>query len=120
MVAAAVEAGKHLFVEKPGAVDPVGVRSLIEASRKASEKGLSIREGKPINEGVRLAEATMTGVMGRMSAYTGRALKWDWAMNASTPGSAGHAGLDENLEDRAQSAGGRGAAFAQAAGSFVM
>jgi predicted dehydrogenase len=43
----------------------------------------SIREAKPINEGVRLAEATMTGVMGRMSAYTGRALKWDWAMNAS-------------------------------------
>ena len=43
----------------------------------------SIREGRPINEGVRLAEATMTGVMGRMSAYTGRALKWDWAMNAS-------------------------------------
>jgi hypothetical protein len=43
----------------------------------------SIREGKPINEGVRLAEATLTGVMGRMSAYTGRALKWDWAMNAS-------------------------------------
>jgi predicted dehydrogenase len=42
-----------------------------------------IREGKPLNEGVRLAEATMTGVMGRMSAYTGRALKWDWAMNAS-------------------------------------
>ena len=43
----------------------------------------SIREGKPINEGVRLAEATMTGVMGRMSAYTGRTLKWDWAMKAS-------------------------------------
>ncbi|HVR70482.1 MAG TPA: Gfo/Idh/MocA family oxidoreductase [Vicinamibacteria bacterium] len=43
----------------------------------------SIREGKPINEGVRLAEATMTGVMGRMSAYTGRALKWDWAMKGS-------------------------------------
>jgi predicted dehydrogenase len=43
----------------------------------------SIREGKPIGEGFRLAEATMTGVMGRMSAYTGRALKWDWAMNAS-------------------------------------
>jgi len=43
----------------------------------------SIRTGQPINEGARLAEATMTGVMGRMSAYTGRALKWDWAMNAS-------------------------------------
>ena len=43
----------------------------------------AIRERKPINEGVRLAEATMTGVMGRMSAYTGRALKWDWVMQAS-------------------------------------
>ena len=29
MVKAAVEAGKHLFVEKPGAVDPVGIRSLM-------------------------------------------------------------------------------------------
>jgi hypothetical protein len=25
----------------------------------------------------------MTAIIGRMSAYTGRALKWDWAMNAS-------------------------------------
>jgi predicted dehydrogenase len=43
----------------------------------------SIRDSRPINEGVRLAEATMTGVMGRMSAYTGRALRWDWAMNSA-------------------------------------
>jgi predicted dehydrogenase len=43
----------------------------------------SIRDGKPINECKRLAESTMTVIMGRMSAYTGRALKWDWAMKAS-------------------------------------
>jgi len=43
----------------------------------------SIREAEPINEGRRVAESTMTAIMGRMSAYTGRALKWDWAMNAS-------------------------------------
>jgi len=43
----------------------------------------SIREGKPINEGRQVAESTMTAIMGRMSAYTGRALKWEWAMNAS-------------------------------------
>lgn len=43
----------------------------------------SIREGKPINECRRLAESTMTVILGRMSAYTGRQLKWDWAMNAS-------------------------------------
>jgi predicted dehydrogenase len=43
----------------------------------------SIREAKPINEGRNVAESTMNAIMGRMSAYSGRALKWDWAMNAS-------------------------------------
>jgi len=43
----------------------------------------SIRNGKAINEGRQIAESTLTAIMGRMSAYTGRALKWDWAMTAS-------------------------------------
>jgi predicted dehydrogenase len=43
----------------------------------------SIRTGVPINEGKQVAESTMNAIMGRMSAYTGRALKWDWAMTAS-------------------------------------
>jgi predicted dehydrogenase len=43
----------------------------------------SIRDGKPLNEGRQVAEGTMAAVMGRMSAYTGRALKWDWAMKKS-------------------------------------
>jgi predicted dehydrogenase len=43
----------------------------------------SIRAGKPLNEGRRIAESTLCAIMGRMSAYTGRALSWDWALNAS-------------------------------------
>ncbi|MBA7625147.1 hypothetical protein ES703_32571 [subsurface metagenome] len=43
----------------------------------------SIRGGKPLNEGRRIAESTLSAIMGRMSAYSGRELKWDWAMNAS-------------------------------------
>lgn len=43
----------------------------------------SIRNGKAINEAQQVAESTMTAIMGRMSAYTGRQLKWDWAMTAS-------------------------------------
>lgn len=43
----------------------------------------SIRKGKPLNEGKQIAESTLTAIMGRMSAYTGRALSWDWVMNAS-------------------------------------
>ena len=43
----------------------------------------SIRKGRPLNEGRQIAESTMCAIMGRMSAYTGRALSWEWAMNAS-------------------------------------
>jgi predicted dehydrogenase len=43
----------------------------------------AIRGGKHLNEGRRIAESTLTSIMGRMSAYTGNAMKWDWAMNSS-------------------------------------
>ena len=42
-----------------------------------------IRQSKPLNEGQRVAESTLTAIMGRMSAYTGRELSWDWVMNTS-------------------------------------
>jgi predicted dehydrogenase len=43
----------------------------------------SFRSGKPINDGRRIAESTLTAILGRMSAYTGRALNYDWALKAS-------------------------------------
>jgi len=43
----------------------------------------AIRANRPINEGRQVAESTMTALMGRMSAYTGRSLKWSWVMNQS-------------------------------------
>jgi predicted dehydrogenase len=42
---AAVEAGKHVFAEKPCAVDAPGVRSVLETCRKAKEKGVSVVSG---------------------------------------------------------------------------
>lgn len=44
-VKAAIEAGKHVFMEKPGGVDPVGVRALIASAELAEQKGLSIVAG---------------------------------------------------------------------------
>lgn len=44
-LAAAVAAGKHVFAEKPIAVDPAGVRSVLESTRVAREKGLSFVAG---------------------------------------------------------------------------
>jgi predicted dehydrogenase len=38
--AAAVDAGKHTFIEKPACVDPVGGRSVMETASKAKTKGL--------------------------------------------------------------------------------
>ncbi len=43
--AAAVEAKKHCFLEKPVAVDPVGARSVMAASRKAETLGLNVATG---------------------------------------------------------------------------
>ena len=42
---AAVNAGKHIFCEKPVAVDAPGVRKVLAAAQKAKEKGLSLVSG---------------------------------------------------------------------------
>ncbi|MDB5319075.1 MAG: hypothetical protein JWN40_706 [Phycisphaerales bacterium] len=43
----------------------------------------SIKAGKPLNEAQRVAESTLTAIIGRTSAYTGKKVMWDWAMNES-------------------------------------
>ncbi len=165
---AAIEAGKHVFMEKPVAVDPAGIRSILASSELAKQKGLaivagtqrrhensylevmkrikngdigaivvsearqingteprvgegvvgakgrayagriegahawkweganpnpyeqehadliaSIRAGKPLNEGKHVAEATLTAIMARMSAYSGKTVKWEFALKES-------------------------------------
>ncbi|MEN9557377.1 MAG: Inositol 2-dehydrogenase [Planctomycetota bacterium] len=42
---AAVNAGKHVFMEKPVAVDAIGVRKVVEAARQAKEKNLAVAVG---------------------------------------------------------------------------
>ena len=41
----AVEKGKHIFAEKPIAVDAPGCRSVMESCRLAKEKGLAVVSG---------------------------------------------------------------------------
>jgi len=40
-------------------------------------------KGKHWNEGRQVAESAMAAVLGRMCTYTGREIKWDWAVKAS-------------------------------------
>jgi predicted dehydrogenase len=44
-IAAAVAAGKHIFIEKPVAIDPTGVRSVLASAELAKQKGLAIVAG---------------------------------------------------------------------------
>jgi predicted dehydrogenase len=43
----------------------------------------SVRNNEPFHDGQRVAESTLTAIMGRMSAYTGREISWDWIYNSS-------------------------------------
>jgi predicted dehydrogenase len=42
---AAIQAGKHVFMEKPAAVDPPGARKIMDVGTVAKEKGLSVVAG---------------------------------------------------------------------------
>jgi len=41
----------------------------------------SIRAGAGLNEGIRIAESTLTAIGARIAAYTGQVVNWDWLMN---------------------------------------
>lgn len=41
----AVEKGKHVFLEKPCAIDPVGARSILRSAKLAEQKGFSVISG---------------------------------------------------------------------------
>lgn len=42
----------------------------------------SIRSGRPINDGVRMANSTLAAIMGRMAAYTGQEITWEMMLNS--------------------------------------
>ncbi len=41
----------------------------------------SIRNDRPINDGIWMAHSTLMAIMGRMAAYTGKEISWTEAMN---------------------------------------
>jgi hypothetical protein len=43
---------------------------------------ISIREGRALNEARQVAESTLTAIMGRETAYSGKMLEWDDALDS--------------------------------------
>ena len=71
-LAAAVEAGKHIFCEKPMAVDSAGVRSVMESVRKAKEKNLNLVAGycwRYCESRRELFKAVHEGAIGDVTSY---------------------------------------------------
>ena len=63
----AVEKGKHTFVEKPAAIDPVGYRTFMTTLRQAKSKGLNVMNGaqyhwdRPFVESYKMIQAGYIG-----------------------------------------------------------
>ena len=62
---AAVDAGKHIFCEKPMATDAPGVRSVLESVKAAKEKNLALVAGFCWRYEVRAAGVLPAGSRGR-------------------------------------------------------
>jgi predicted dehydrogenase len=68
----AVQAGKHLFVEKPVAVDAPGVRSVLEQTAVAQQKGLNVVAGfcwRYSNYITETFDKVLNGAIGDIVAY---------------------------------------------------
>ena len=78
MVRACVEAGKHIFMEKPGAVDPVGVRSLLKSAELADLKKLSIVVGTQQRYQPQYREVLQRIQDGQIGKVIGGQAYWNW------------------------------------------
>jgi len=82
-VKAAIEAGKHVFQEKPVAVDPVGARLMEQTTQKAREKGLCMvsgtirrRQKDYMETQARVADGMIGEITGATILRNGGALWW--------------------------------------------
>lgn len=86
---AAVAAGKHVFMEKPAAVDPVGIRTVLIASRHAERAGLTIVTGNQRRHQKDYWDAYMqirNGAIGETLSATAHWNQGAWWNRAKRPG----------------------------------
>lgn len=74
---AAVAAGKHIFAEKPVAVDPAGIRAVVAAAELASRKGLAIVAGTQRRHQAKYREAMARLEDGAIGEAVGGSVYWN-------------------------------------------
>jgi len=90
-VAAAIEAGKHCFIEKPVAVDPVGARSVMATGKKAAEKGLAIVAGTQRRHTAEYRRNKALIDAGAIGQIKGGVVQWNGSVPWIAPRRAGEA-----------------------------
>ncbi len=73
---AAVAAGKHVFIEKPIAVDPVGARQVIATGEVAKQKGLSVVAGTQRRHQASYLHNQFAVANGAIGKITGGTVSW--------------------------------------------
>ena len=68
--------GKKLYTDKEKRKHPLAY------VQEHTDLIAAIRSGQPYNELKSVAESTLTAIMGRMSAYTGKRVTWEQALNS--------------------------------------
>ncbi len=77
--AASVEARKHVFMEKPVAVDPVGARAIMAASKQAESAGLCVVTGTQRRHGRNYTDIYKQVKMGTMGDIVSANAYWNMA-----------------------------------------
>jgi len=73
---AAIQAGKHAFMEKPAGVDPPGMRKIIAAGESARQKGLAIVAGTQRRHQARYLQNAHALAQGAIGRVTGGRVWW--------------------------------------------
>jgi len=76
-IKAAVDAGKHIFMEKPLCVDPVSARTLLSLGRQADAQGLCIVTGTQRNHQRRYIESYKQVQSGMIGDIVGGEVYWN-------------------------------------------
>ena len=82
---ACVEAGKHCFIEKPVAVDPVGARKVIELGELAKAKGLTIVAGTQRRYDAKYQTAKAKIDAGAIGQIVGGVVSWNHVLPWISP-----------------------------------
>ena len=74
---AAVKAGKHIFMEKPCAVDPTGIRTVLASAKIATTKGLTVVTGNQRRHSKDYWEAYVKVKNGLIGDLVSASAHWD-------------------------------------------